>query len=305
MQDFAGKVAFITGAASGVGLGQAKVFSRAGAKVVLADIRADALETAVAAIKATGAHAHGIPLDVTDRAAFARAADEAERVFGPVQLLFNTAGVSMFGPLEKSTYEDYDWIMGVNFGGVVNGVQTFLPRMIELGKGGYVVNTASIAGLIAAGPSGIYSASKFAVVGLSQALRGAVDQYDIGVSVLCPGNVNTNIAESCSTRPKHLENTGYHLDESIIEAFRHIHSAGMDPVTLAEYVREAMTHNQLFVIPYPEMRKRVAEQFEAILSVFPPMDADVAGVAKRQAAMVRFVAERQAITARAITPRGD
>jgi NAD(P)-dependent dehydrogenase (short-subunit alcohol dehydrogenase family) len=298
MQDFAGKVAFVTGAASGVGLGQAKVFAAAGAKVVLADVRADALEKAVAAIEATGAQAHGIPLDVTDRAAFARAADESERVFGPVQLLFNTAGVSMFGPLEHSTYEDYDWMMGVNFGGVVNGIQTFVPRMIALGKGGYIVNTASIAGLIAAGPSGIYCASKFAVVGLSQSLRGALDQYDIGVSVLCPGNVNTNIAEACSTRPKHLENTGYHLDESIVDAFRHIHADGMCPLLLAEHVKDAMTRKQLFIIPYPELRRRVADHFESVLSVFPPLESDMAGVAKRQLAMVRFVAERQAIEAR-------
>jgi NAD(P)-dependent dehydrogenase (short-subunit alcohol dehydrogenase family) len=298
MQEFAGKVAFITGGASGVGLGQAKVFAKAGARVVLADVRADALEKAVTSLREAGAQAHGVHLDVTDRAAFARAADEAERVFGTVQLLFNTAGVSMFGPLERSTYEDYDWIMGVNFGGVVNGIQTFVPRMIAFGRGGYVVNTASIAGLIAAGPSGIYSASKFAVVGLSQALRGALDQHDIGVSVVCPGNVSTNIAESCSTRPEHLSNTGYHIDESIVEAFRHIHSAGMDPVTLAEHVMEAMTRNQLFVIPYPEMRKRVADHFESVLSAFPPMESDVVGVAKRQAAMVRFVTERQAIEAR-------
>jgi len=298
MQDFSGKVAFITGGASGVGLGQARVFAKAGARVVLADIRADALEAALEHFRGAGARAHGIRLDVTDRAAFARAADETERVFGPVQLLFNTAGVSMFGPLEKSTYEDYDWMMGVNFGGVVNGIQTFVPRMIALGKGGYVVNTASIAGLVAAGPSGIYSASKFAVVGLSQALRGALDPYDIGVCVVCPGNVNTNIAEAGTRRPEHLKNTGYHLDESIVDAFRHIHSDGMDPVTLAEHVREAMTRNQLFVIPYPEMRKRVADHFESVLSVFPPPESDVTGVAKRQAAMVRFVTERQAIEAR-------
>jgi NAD(P)-dependent dehydrogenase (short-subunit alcohol dehydrogenase family) len=298
MQDFSGKVAFITGAASGVGLGQARVFSRAGAKVVLADIRKEALEEALVWFRDARAPAHAIQLDVTDRAAFALAADEAERVFGPVQLLFNTAGVSMFGPLERSTYEDYDWMMGVNFGGVVNGIQTFVPRMIAHGKGGYVVNTASIAGLIAAGPSGIYSASKFAVVGLSQALRQALDQHDIGVSVVCPGNVNTNMPESCSTRPEKLQNTGYHLDESIVDAFRHIHSAGMDPETLAEHVKEAMTRNQLFVIPYPEMRKRVADHFENVLAAFPPLDSDPMGVAKRQAAMVRFVAERQAIEAR-------
>jgi len=297
MQDFTGKVAFITGGASGVGLGQAKVFARVGARIVLADVRAAALDDALGQLHGIGASAHGIHLDVTDRAAFARAAEEAEGVFGPVQLLFNTAGVSMFGPLEESTYEDYDWMMGVNFGGVVNGIQTFVPRMIDHGKGGYVVNTASIAGLVSAGPSGIYCASKFAVVGLSLALQQALAPHDIGVSVLCPGNVNTNIAEACGTRPAHLGNTGYHLDDTIVDAFRSIHSAGMDPVTLAEHVKDAMARNQLFVIPYPELRKRVADQFDAILSVFPPAGSDAEGVAKRQAAMARFLEERQAIQA--------
>jgi len=298
MQDFAGKVAFITGGGSGVGLGQARAFARVGAKIVLADIRADHLDTALAALRDSGIAAHGIQLDVTDRAAFERAADETERVAGPVQLLFNTAGVSMFGPLEKSTYEDYDWIMGVNFGGVVNGIQTFVPRMIAHGRGGYVVNTASMSGLIASGPGGIYAASKFAVVGLSQALRQSLDQYDIGVSVLCPGNVNTNIAEANSTRPEHLQNSGYHLDDSVVDAFRHIHSSGMDPVELAEHLIEAMKRNQLYVIPYPEMRQRLADHFEAMLACFPPPGSDPEGVAKRQAAMVRFVKERQAIEAR-------
>jgi NAD(P)-dependent dehydrogenase (short-subunit alcohol dehydrogenase family) len=298
MQNFSGKVAFITGGASGVGLGQAKVFAKAGAKVVLADIRPAALDEALGYFHGLQAPAHGIHLDVTDRAAFARAADEAEHVFGPVQLLFNTAGVSMFGPLEKSTYQDYDWMMGVNFGGVVNGIQTFVRRMIDYGRGGYIVNTASIAGLVAAGPSGIYSASKFAVVGLSQALHQALSHYEIGVSVLCPGNVSTNIAEACSTRPAHLSDTGYHLDEAIVDAFRNIHSAGMDPVTLAEHVKEAMTRNQLYVIPYPEMRKRVADHFESVLGAFPASDSDPVGAAKRQAAMVRFVTERQAIESR-------
>ncbi|MEJ0036686.1 MAG: SDR family NAD(P)-dependent oxidoreductase [Gammaproteobacteria bacterium] len=298
MRDFAGKVAFITGGASGVGLGQAQVFAQAGAQIVLADIRAAALDHALAQLHGIGIRAHGIHLDVTDRAAFARAAEEAEALHGPVQLLFNTAGVSMFGPLEKSTYDDYDWMMGVNFGGVVNGIQTFVPRMIEQRKGGYVVNTASIAGLVSAGPSGIYCASKFAVVGLSLALQQALGPHDIGVSVVCPGNVNTNIADACGTRPAHLGNTGYHLDDAIVDAFRSIHAAGMDPVTLAEHLKDAMTHNQLYVIPYPELRKRVAEHFEAILSVFPPPDSDPAGVAKRQAAMLRFLAERQSIRAR-------
>jgi NAD(P)-dependent dehydrogenase (short-subunit alcohol dehydrogenase family) len=298
MRDFAGKVAFITGGGSGVGLGQAKALARAGAKVVLADIRDDHLDSALKYFQGSGTPAHGIRLDVTDRAAFERAAQEAERAVGPVQLLFNTAGVSMFGPLEESTYEDYDWMMGVNFGGVVNGIRTFVPRMIEHGEGGYIVNTASMSGLIASGPAGIYSASKFAVVGLSQALRQSLDRYDIGVSVLCPGNVNTNIAESVFTRPTHLSNSGYHIDADVMQAFRNIYSAGMDPVELAEHTLAAMGRNQLYVIPYPEMRQRLVDHFESILACFPPPDSDPEGSTKRQAAMTRFVRERQAIEAR-------
>ena len=298
MRDFKGKVAFITGGGSGVGLEQAKVFARAGARIVLADIRSDHLDSALEYFASAGAAAYGILLDVTDRAAFERAADETESKVGPVQLLFNTAGVSMFGPLEESTYEDYDWMMGVNFGGVVNGVRTFVPRMIRHGAGGYIVNTASMSGLIASGPAGIYSASKFAVVGLSQALRQSLDRYDIGVSVLCPGNVNTNIAESVFTRPAHLSNSGYHFDADVMTAFRNIYSAGMDPVDLAEHTLAAMGRNQLYVIPYPEMRQRLVDHFESILACFPPPDSDPAGVAKRQAAMTHFVRERQAIEAR-------
>ena len=298
MQDFAGKVAFITGGGSGVGLGQAKAFARAGARIVLADIRPDHLDQALTYFRDSGTPAHGIHLDVTDRAAFERAAQEAERVVGPVQLLFNTAGVSMFGPLEKSTYEDYDWMMGVNFGGVVNGIQTFVPRMIERGNGGYIVNTASMSGLIASGPAGIYSASKFAVVGLSQALRQSLDRHDIGVSVLCPGNVNTNIAEATRTRPAHLQNTGYHIDADVENAFRTIYSAGMDPVELAGHLMDAMRRNQLYVIPYPEMRQRLMDHFEAVLAAFPAPGSDAEGVTKRHAAMLRFVKERQAIEAR-------
>jgi NAD(P)-dependent dehydrogenase (short-subunit alcohol dehydrogenase family) len=298
MQVFAGKVAFITGGGSGVGLGQAKAFARAGARVVLADIRQDHLDAALGWFHNENLPAHAIPLDVTDRAAFERAAIEAEEKVGPVQLLFNTAGVSMFGPLEKSTYDDYDWIMGVNFGGVVNGVQTFVPRMIAHGKGGYIVNTASMSGLISSGPGGIYSASKFAVVGLSQALKQALDRYDIGVSVLCPGNVNTNLAEATVTRPAHLNDSGYHMDADVVNAFRNIYSAGMDPVELAGHLMEGMKRNQLYVIPYPEMRQRLADHYESVLACFPPQESDPKGVARRQAAMVHFVKERQAIEAR-------
>ena len=288
MQDFNGKVAFITGGGSGVALGQAKVFSQAGARVVIADVREDHLEQAMKYFRRIEAEVHPILLDVTDRAAFADAADEAERVFGPVQLLFNTAGVSIFGPLEKSTYNDYDWQMGVNFGGVVNGIQTFVPRMIEYGKGGHIVNTSSVGGIIAAGPAGIYSASKFAVRGLSEALRSELAKYDIGVSVLCPANVNTNIAESVMTRPQEFSESGYRFDDAVLDSLRRIYSAGKNPVELAEETLEAVQENRLYIIPYPEVRQVLQDHFDEILAALPPENADPEGVAKRREAMEQY-----------------
>src|SRR6185312_5163353 len=164
MKDFQGKVAFITGGASGLGLGLAKVFSEAGCKVVIADIRQAAIDEALAWFRAKNAPAHGILLDITDRAAYAAAADEVERVYGsPPQLLFNNAGVNTFGPTEKSTYEDWDWVIGVDFWGVVNGMQTFVPRMIASGQPGHIVNTSSMGGFEGSTAAALYCAAKAAV----------------------------------------------------------------------------------------------------------------------------------------------
>ncbi|HKE44597.1 MAG TPA: SDR family NAD(P)-dependent oxidoreductase [Steroidobacteraceae bacterium] len=294
MQDISGKVAFITGGASGVGFGQARVFSAAGARIVIADIRQDHIDQALAWFRERNAPVHAIRLDITDRVACARAADEAERVFGPVQLLFNTAGVSIFGPLEKSTYADYDWMMGVNFGGVVNSIQTFVPRIIAHGQGGHIVNTASMSAFIAGGPAGIYSASKFAVRGLSEALRVELAKYDIGVSVLCPANVNTNIAESVMTRPPQYDESGYRVDGEVIASLKTLYAAGMDPVELAQHVLTAVRSNELYIIPYPEVRERLQNHFATVLAAVPSADSDPEGVAKRQAAMAKWVQERQA-----------
>lgn len=295
MQDFAGKVAFITGGASGAGFGQAKVFSKAGCKIAIADIRQDALDTAVAELKKRGAQVHGVRLDITDRDAYLRAADEVERALGPVQLLFNTAGVSIFGPLEKATYADYDWMMGVNFGGVVNGMQTFVPRMIAHGKGGHIVNTASLGAFFAASVAGIYSASKFAVHGISMAMRDALAKYDIGVSCLCPANIKTNIAESIKTRPAKYAASGFTVDEDEIRALHEIYSQGMEPEELAGHVLEAVKKNQFYIIPYPESRKGLEMGFKAVLDALPPEDSDQEGQSKRGQAMAKYRAAREAL----------
>ncbi|MGH8229234.1 MAG: SDR family oxidoreductase, partial [Steroidobacteraceae bacterium] len=197
MQDLEGKVAFITGGGSGVALGQAKVLAgEAGMKVVIADVRRDHLDEAMAYFSAKALPVHPIELDITDRKAYVRAADEAERVFGPVELLCNTAGVSQFGPVEKATYDDWDWQIDVNLKGMVNGVQAFMPRMIERGKGGHIVNTASMSGFVALPNTAICCTTKYAARGLSESLRIELEKYHIGVSLLCPGGVNTNIHES-------------------------------------------------------------------------------------------------------------
>jgi len=293
--DFAGRSAFITGGASGAGLGQAKVFGRAGCKVCIADIRGDAVETALAELRRQGIECHGIELDVTDREAFVRAADEAEQALGPVTMLFGTAGVSIFGPLEKATYADYDWIFGVNLGGVVNLMQTFVPRMIAQGQGGYVVNTASLGAFFANSGSGIYSASKFAVHGITMAMRDALKDHGIGVSVLCPANIKSNIAESVSTRPARYAGSGYAVDEREIAALREIYSQGMEPEELAGHVKAAIEENRFYVIPYPEARGMLEATFQQALDALPPPDSDREGQEKRHKAMMKYIEARRAM----------
>ena len=297
MRDFQGKTAFITGGASGAGLGQAKVFGGAGARVVIADIRQEAIDAALDELRARGIAAHGIRLDITDRTAFAEAALESERVFGPVHLLFNTAGVSIFGPMEKATYDDYDWIFGVNLGGVVNGMQSFVPHMIAHGEGGHIVNTASLGAFVANSGAGIYSASKFAVHGLSMAMRDALAPHGIGVSVLCPANIRSNIAESVRTRPAHLSNSGFDVDEREIAALHEIYSQGMDPEELAGHVREAIGENRFYIIPYPEARPMLEAAFQQVIDALPPPDSDLAGQEKRAKAMMKYIEARREMDA--------
>ena len=194
MKDFKDQIAFITGGASGAGFGQAQVFGRAGAKIVIADVRAAAVDKALTALKREGITAHGIVLDITDRAAYARAADEVEAVFGaPPTLLFNTAGVNSFGAAENSTYDDFDWIVGVNLGGVINGMVTFVPRMIKAGKPAHIVSVSSLGGLQGGAIVAPYSAAKAAVINLMESYHQSLARYGIGVSVLCPGVVESNL----------------------------------------------------------------------------------------------------------------
>ncbi len=254
MQDLAGKVAFITGGGSGVALGQAKVLAEeAGMRVVIADIREDHLRSASEYFTQRQLPVHAIRLDICDRQAYVRAADEAERVFGPVQLLCNTAGVSQFGPVEKASYDDWDWQLDVNLKGMINGVQTFMPRMIERGSGGHVVNTASMSAFVALPNTAIYCTTKYAVRGYSESLRVELDKFGIGVSLLCPGAVNTNIHESVLSRPDRYQETGYYgADPEIFARLKAVIAEGIDPVDLGRIVLAAVRRNEFWVLPYPE-----------------------------------------------------
>mgnify|MGYP002776559001 CR=1 FL=1 len=289
MQDFQGQLAFITGGASGAGFGQAQVFGRAGARVVIADMRADAIEQAVAALKAEGITAHGIVLDITDRAAYARAADEVEQVFGQAPtLLFNTAGVNSFGPVELTTYGDFDWLIGVNLGGVINGMVTFVPRMIASGKPGHIVTTSSLGGLSGSALAAPYSAAKAASVSLMESYREGLEKYGIGVSVLCPANIKSNIAEASRLRPASAGPSGYRADEATIQSLHSIHRHGMEPVELAEWTMKGMANGDLYIIPYPEAKEQMRAHFDRIVDAILPLEAAPDGAKKRTDALMEW-----------------
>ena len=267
MTKVAGRTAFITGGGSGVALGQAKIFAAAGCKVAIADIRQDHLDEAMEYFSRTSFEVMPVKLDITDRAAYAAAADAVEAKLGPVSLLFNTAGVSIFGPLQKATYDDWDWQMSVNVGGVVNGIQTFLPRMIERNQGGHIVNTASMSAFVALPSTGIYCTTKMAVRGLTECLAMELKDAGIGVSLLCPGAVNTNIHESVLSRPAHLRNTGYYgADPEVFARLKQIIAVGMEPETLAKHVLKAVEEDQLYILPYPEFRETLEEIHERVMA---------------------------------------
>jgi NAD(P)-dependent dehydrogenase (short-subunit alcohol dehydrogenase family) len=266
VREVEGKVAFITGGGSGVGLGMAKAFLAAGMRVAIADIRQDHLEEATAEL---GGEAHAIRLDVTDRDAFARAADETERALGHVHVLCNNAGINLFNDIAEATYQDWDWVLGVNLGGVVNGVVTFVPRIKAHGEGGHVVNTASMAAFIAGPGAGIYTTAKFAVHGLSDALRWSLLPHGIGVSMVCPGLVKSRIYESDKIRPAELSTNVTPADEEFMRILPGLHEAGMEPDEIGEKILGAIRENRFYVFTHPDHRDELREIFDETIAAFP------------------------------------
>jgi NAD(P)-dependent dehydrogenase (short-subunit alcohol dehydrogenase family) len=270
MKQVEGKVAFITGGASGIGFGMARAFLRSGMKIIIADILQERLDEAARVLtQGTNRQFHIIKVDVTDRAMMAGAAVEAERTFGKVHVLCNNAGVYGNLPIETASYEDWDWVLGINLGGVINGIVSFLPKMIAHGEGGHIVNTSSMAGIIPL-PSGggLYSTSKFAVRGLTESLRLALGGYNIGVSVLCPGMTRTRIMEAERHRGGHETETAAAVGRDEWQSTFDM-GGGMDPLELGERVLLGIQRNDAYILPHGEFKEEVQGLFDEIISGFP------------------------------------
>src|SRR5262250_245049 len=213
MDPFRDRIAVITGGAGGIGMAMARAFATRGAKIVLADLDEAALRKSIMELQGAGATVVGVPTDVTRMESVQALAAASRSHFGGAHIICNNAGVATFGELRQSTHRDWARTMNVNFWGVVPGAETFVPLLVEQGQGVHIVNTASMAGLIGMRWLGIYSASKFAVVGLTEALQRELEPLGVGVSVLCPMIVDTKINEnSARMRPAELRNA----DEPLI-----------------------------------------------------------------------------------------
>jgi NAD(P)-dependent dehydrogenase (short-subunit alcohol dehydrogenase family) len=265
-----GKTAFITGGARGIGLGIARAFARAGAKLAIADIDQASLAAAKSELSALTS-IETFLLDVRDRSAYARVADETESRLGSVSILCNNAGVAGDPHVTRLTYEYWDWVIGINLNGVINGVQTFLPRMLKQGGGGHIVNTASGAGLAATSAGLLYTTSKFAVVGLSESLRLALEPFQIGVSVLCPGPVNTNIIsnsrETQPSSPVSVEETKK-WEAAISQASAFL-AAGASPDEVGEMVLGAVKSDRLYIHTDRIMAPLIEARAKALLDAMP------------------------------------
>lgn len=272
MTEVAHRTAFITGGANGIGLGIARAFARAGAKIALADLDAEALGKAQDELSAQ-TDVETVVLDVRDREGFARAADAVEAKLGPVSLLFNNAGVAGGAAAASLTYELWDWGMGINLGGVINGVQTFLPRMAARGQGGHIVNTASGAGLVALGTGVLYHTAKFAVVGMSEALNSELKAGGIGVSVLCPGPVATNIIENTrKTHPGSVPPLAPDEQKPAAERLARTKAfleQGVHPDAVGEMVLRAVREDALYIHTDRMMIPGIEARTKALLEAMP------------------------------------
>jgi NAD(P)-dependent dehydrogenase (short-subunit alcohol dehydrogenase family) len=273
MQELKGKTAIVTGAASGIGQGIAKALAGAGMNLVLADMQKDRLDATRREIEALGVRAIGVLVDVSDAESVDAAGRAAEQAFGKLHVAVNNAGVAMHGTrVEDVGVSEWNWVIGVNMLGVINGIRTFVPMIRSHGEGGHVVNTASISGFfIRRGRNqGAYSMTKYAVVALSEALEQEVEDAGIGVSVLCPGAVDTRLFASAATRP---ERFGGAYTRPQQEAMRGAMGRGIAPEAVGQRVLQAIQQNEFYVLTHAGERDAVKERHERIEAAFDRAEA--------------------------------
>lgn len=269
MTEVRGRTAFITGGANGIGLGIARAFAKAGAKLAIADLDVAALARVKEELQSI-TQIETYRLDVRDRAAYTATAEAVERALGVVTLLFNNAGVAAGAPVEAMTYELWDFGMGVNLGGVINGIQTFLPKMIKHGQGGHVVNTASGAGL--AGVTAVlYTTAKFGVVGLSESLELELPKHNIGISVLCPGPVATDIVDrTAGIAPKaSLSAEGEQKAAAARAQATAMLKIGVSIDAVGERVLTAVRENRFYIHTDRLMEEAIKQRTQALLDAMP------------------------------------
>ncbi len=273
MKELAGKTAFVTGAASGIGLGIATALSQAGVKVMLCDIEEAALARAVEGLRLTNADVDGVRADVSLKAELKAAAEAAIARYGKVHILVNNAGVGGAGSYGTWTDSGWDWTLGVNLMAVVWGIEIFGPLIEEHGEGGHIVSTASIAGLISNSFTLPYNVSKYGVVALSEGLREDLAQRGIGVSVLCPGFVRTQITNWARNLPERFDRPS---DDRLAafrssDAFKMIReriSHGIDPSYVGELVREGIEDDWPYIFTDLEFEPLIEARFAAIKEGF-------------------------------------
>jgi len=277
MREFAGKTAFVTGGAGGIGLALGRAFAQAGMKVMLADIEADALQAAVKSLREISPDIGGTICDVADAASVERAAQAAFDAFGKVHVVCNNAGVAAGGGIDHISLDNWRWVIDVNLMGVLHGIKSFLPHIRAHGEGGHIVNTASMAGMQGGLGLSPYGASKFAVVSMSEGLNLQLKPHGIGVSVLCPSYVRTRIGESGRNRPERYGQS-QPLDPAspaaaMVAAIAENIQAGLDPAFVAARVLAAIREDQLYVFTHQGMRAEVEGRFAAILAAMDMVPA--------------------------------
>jgi NAD(P)-dependent dehydrogenase (short-subunit alcohol dehydrogenase family) len=271
MEQFKDKVALVTGAASGIGLGIAGACLRAGMKVVITDVRKAALDAAAAALAAQG-KVVPLVLDVTDREQWAACAARVASQLGDVDLLCSNAGVNFVGPTQMATYEDWDFALRVNLGGTINAVRTFAAAMSNSGRGGHIVITSSVSGLFTGAGAGVYVTSKFALVGLAESLRADLRESGVGVSVLCPGPVKSEIFESTQqVRPPELAASGSVpvVPPGTVRTDTAIFRTAPTGAEIGELVLQGVRRNDLYILTHPEIRPVLEARAAALLQALP------------------------------------